>query len=101
MILVAPMLLYAQMVTERRAGWVSLDIGLILMAAACYDPRAAVEVWANMAEAAGAGPPEILSTHPGHGRRIEALGGWMDEALEAQDAANCPTEPQSSLGDSA
>jgi predicted Zn-dependent protease len=71
-------------------------IGLILMAAACYDPRAAVEVWANMVEAGRAGPPEILSTHPSHGRRIEALGGWMDEALEAQDAANCPREPQSS-----
>jgi predicted Zn-dependent protease len=71
-------------------------IGLILMAAACYDPRAAAEVWANMTEAGVAGPPEILSTHPSHGRRIEALAGWMDEALEAQSEANCPSEPQSS-----
>ncbi len=31
-------------------------VGLILTAAACYDPRAAVAMWANMAEAGGASP---------------------------------------------
>lgn len=65
-------------------------IGLIIMARACYDPRAAVEVWGNMARAAGDGPPEFLSTHPSHGRRIEALRGWMDEALAARAEAGCP-----------
>jgi predicted Zn-dependent protease len=64
-------------------------IGLILMARACYDPRAALEVWTNMAEAAGEGPPEFLSTHPSHGSRIAALEGWLDEALAARDEANC------------
>lgn len=30
--LLIPLIIYAQMVTERRAGWVSLDVGLILIA---------------------------------------------------------------------
>ena len=65
-------------------------IGLILMARACFDPRASVEVWANMAQASGGGPPEFASTHPSHGNRIEALTGWMDEALAARNEQNCP-----------
>lgn len=32
LVLLVPLLLFAQMVTERRAGWVSLDIGLVLVA---------------------------------------------------------------------
>ncbi|HKJ72266.1 MAG TPA: M48 family metallopeptidase [Gammaproteobacteria bacterium] len=59
-------------------------IGLIYMARAGYDPRAAVSFWRRM-EAAGQGgsPPEFLSTHPSHGRRIERLQKFMPEALEA------------------
>jgi len=65
-------------------------IGLILMARACYDPRAAVQVWAGMAQAGGASPPEILSTHPGHGSRVEALNAAMGDALEERREAGCP-----------
>ena len=65
-------------------------IGLILMGRACYDPRAALEVWRNMAQAAGAGPPEWLSTHPSHGSRIEGLNAFMPEALQAREEAGCP-----------
>ena len=65
-------------------------IGLILMATACYDPNAAIHVWESMAEAGGASPPELLSTHPSHASRIEALGGFMDEAQEARENADCP-----------
>jgi predicted Zn-dependent protease len=65
-------------------------IGLILMARACYDPRAALSVWRDMAAAAGDGPPDFLSTHPSHGRRVEALGGWMNEAIAARADAGCP-----------
>lgn len=65
-------------------------IGLILMARACFDPRASVEVWANMAQAAGNGPPEFMSTHPSHGTRMEALTGAMDEAMAARNEGNCP-----------
>ena len=65
-------------------------IGLLLMARACYDPRAALSVWQDMAEAAGGGPPEFLSTHPSHGSRIEALQQYMDEAMQARSDAGCP-----------
>jgi predicted Zn-dependent protease len=68
-------------------------IGLIVTARACYDPRAAIEMWGNMARGVGGGPPEFLSTHPSHGSRMEALRGWMDEALAARADAGCPALP--------
>jgi predicted Zn-dependent protease len=63
-------------------------IGLIYMARAGFDPRAAVGFWQRM-EAATKGqqqPPEYLSTHPGSGTRIEQIEGWLPEALEEYEA---------------
>jgi predicted Zn-dependent protease len=58
-------------------------IGLILMAKAGYDPRAAVGLWTRMAEAAkGQRPPEFLSTHPSEATRIQQIQGWLPEALK-------------------
>jgi predicted Zn-dependent protease len=58
-------------------------IGLIYMAEAGYDPRAAVALWENMAALSQGGrPPEFLSTHPSEGNRIERLQQLMPEALE-------------------
>jgi predicted Zn-dependent protease len=58
-------------------------IGLILMAKAGYDPREAVEFWQRMSERAGGGaPPEFLSTHPKHERRIEDLRENLPEAMK-------------------
>lgn len=65
-------------------------IGLILMARACFDPRGAVEVWENMAQRGGGGPPEFLSTHPSHGSRIEALNTALEEAQGEAGGADCP-----------
>lgn len=58
-------------------------IGLILMAKAGYDPRAAVAFWEKM-EAAGGGkkPPEFLSTHPSDKRRIAQIKAWLPEAMQ-------------------
>ncbi|MEF8793559.1 M48 family metallopeptidase [Thiohalorhabdus sp.] len=59
-------------------------IGLIYMARAGYDPRAAVDFWQGMEEAGKGGEvPELLSTHPSHGRRIDRLKRFMPEALKA------------------
>jgi predicted Zn-dependent protease len=57
-------------------------LGLILMAKAGYDPRAARDLWKRMAEAAkGQRPPEFLSTHPSEATRIQQIEGWLPEAL--------------------
>ncbi len=58
-------------------------LGLIFMAMAGYDPKAAVPFWERMAASKGAGgaPPEILSTHPSDETRIANLNELMPEAL--------------------
>lgn len=57
-------------------------LGLIYMAKAGYDPRAAVEFWQRMEQASrGGAPPEFLSTHPSHGTRIGQIQQWLPEAL--------------------
>ncbi len=63
-------------------------IGLDLIAAAGFDPREAVTLWQNMAEASGGGgPPEFLSTHPSEDTRIRGLEAQMPEAMERYERA--------------
>ena len=63
-------------------------IGLIYMARAGYDPREAVRFWERMAAAqAGPQPPEYVSTHPSHERRVADLQSWMPEALAEYEKA--------------
>lgn len=58
-------------------------MGLIYMAKAGYDPRAAVAFWQRMSDAGKgqAKPPELLSTHPADATRIRQLESLMPEAL--------------------
>ncbi|HEX9650358.1 MAG TPA: M48 family metallopeptidase [Cyclobacteriaceae bacterium] len=56
-------------------------IGLIFMAIAGYDPQAAPAFWQRMTSGTGGQPPEFLSTHPSHERRISDLNAWMPEAM--------------------
>jgi predicted Zn-dependent protease len=69
-------------------------IGLILMAEAGYDPRAAPEFWKRMAKAAsGGGTPEFLSTHPSHEAREQHIREWLPEALQYFNAtARAPND---------
>ena len=62
-------------------------IGLLLMAQAGYDPRAAIAFWERMERSDGGGTPEFLSTHPSHGTRVEQLRVWMPEALRLYEAS--------------
>jgi predicted Zn-dependent protease len=57
-------------------------LGLVYMAKAGYDPRAAREFWIRMADASKgrAKPPEFLSTHPSDETRIRQIEGWLPEA---------------------
>jgi predicted Zn-dependent protease len=69
-------------------------IGMDLAARAGYDPRAAVSLWQKMAAGPAAAPggqggaarsasqpPEWLSTHPSHERRIDEIRGKLDKVL--------------------
>ena len=50
------------------------QIGLRYMAAAGYDPQAAIDLWSRMADQADrGGTPTFLSTHPADSERIAAL----------------------------
>ena len=58
-------------------------LGLIYMAKAGCDPRAARELSVRVAQAAlgSAGAPEFLLTHPSRETRIHQIEGWPIEAL--------------------
>jgi predicted Zn-dependent protease len=63
--------------------------GLIWAAMGGYNPREAIALWERMEKAGGGQrPPEILSTHPSEGRRIEQLNQYMDEALKYYKPVN-------------
>jgi predicted Zn-dependent protease len=70
-------------------------LGLDLMARAGFDPRQAVALWHNMAQAGGEQPPEFLSTHPSHENRIEDLKKRMASDLkryrQARAQGNTPS----------
>lgn len=58
-------------------------MGLVFMAMAGYDPREAPKFWERMsAGSEGQAPPELLSTHPSDGKRIQDLENYMSEALK-------------------
>lgn len=64
-------------------------IGLILMAKAGYDPRAATSFWERMsALSGGQAPPEFLSTHPASETRVKDLEALMPEALKYYKEGN-------------
>ena len=58
------------------------EIGLIYMANAGYDPRAALDFWQKMAADKGAQPPQFLSTHPSDSTRMYRLRKLIPKALE-------------------
>ncbi len=70
----------------RSAESESDHIGLIYMARAGYDPRAAVDFWQRMHSASGSGPPEFLSTHPSHETRVADLQRLLPEAIREYEA---------------
>jgi len=63
-------------------------IGIKLMAKACYDPRAAVDVQERMAQA-DSGSIEFLDTHPLSSKRVKHLESLLPEAYAIQAATAC------------
>lgn len=59
------------------------EVGLMLAAAACFNPEEAVPLWERMGQASGGqAPPEFSSTHPNPGTRIQNLKALMPKAME-------------------
>ena len=59
------------------------ELGLMLAAAACFDPHEAIPLWQRMDEASGGGgQPEFASTHPNPGTRQQDLQRLMPKAME-------------------
>ena len=56
-------------------------IGLLLMAAAGYDPREAIDFWQRMEKIGGGTRREFTSTHPSHEHRARDLKHWLTEAV--------------------
>jgi predicted Zn-dependent protease len=58
-------------------------VGLMLAAAACFNPEESVPLWERMSAASGGqAPPEFSSTHPNPGTRIQNLKTLMPKAQE-------------------
>ena len=59
------------------------EMGLMLAAAACYNPQESVPLWNRMEQASGGSQqPEFASTHPNPGTRIENLQALMPKAMQ-------------------
>lgn len=56
------------------------EIGLIYVAKAGYDPRAAIGFWERMEAQKRGSPPEFLSTHPSGATRVSKLNAIMPKA---------------------
>ncbi|MCD7098709.1 M48 family metallopeptidase [Stenotrophomonas sp. MMGLT7] len=59
------------------------EVGLMLAAAACFDPQQAIPLWQRMEAASGGRTTsEFASTHPDPGTRIQNLQALMPKAME-------------------
>ena len=57
------------------------EVGLMLAAAACFNPKEAVPLWERMSQLGGGQrPPEFASTHPDPANRIAHLKSLMPKA---------------------
>lgn len=83
--------LFLSMPAGRKQEAEADQIGLMMMARACYRPEAAMEFWHRMETTGGAGPPELLSTHPSHHNREEKIREWLPKAHEQAEMSECHT----------
>jgi len=51
-------------------------IGLMMLAQACYNPQEAPRLWQRMSVMDTTSPPQFLSTHPAHAKRVENFEKW-------------------------
>jgi predicted Zn-dependent protease len=84
-----------QLPNSRSAESEADEIGIELAAKAGFDPRAAISLWEKMQQAAGAGPPQFLSTHPSPANRQEKLAALAPQMMPYYNEARgrAPTHP--------
>jgi predicted Zn-dependent protease len=84
-----------QLPNSRGAESEADEIGIELAAKAGFDPRAAISLWQKMQQAAGAGPPQFLSTHPSPANRQEKLAALAPQMMTYYNQARgrAPTHP--------
>ncbi|KAG8918563.1 hypothetical protein FRC01_001794, partial [Tulasnella sp. 417] len=84
------------------------NIGLRLMAQACFDPRESVRMWERMCEFEkqqgggglfSLGLGDFLRTHPTNEKRIEDLQKWIPNALVVRAASSCAIGDRRTVGD--
>ena len=76
--------LFRELPNSRQQEMEADQMGVHLAAEACFDPRAAPRVFRAMKDdkSGGRAPPEFLSTHPSHDRRIAKFDEYMPKAME-------------------
>ena len=62
-------------------------IGLVLLAKAGYNPRAAISLWQKMQKASQGEPPQFLSTHPSSSNRIANLQALLPQVMPYYEQA--------------
>ncbi|KAJ5477314.1 T-complex protein 1 subunit theta [Penicillium diatomitis] len=67
------------------------NIGLMMMAKACFNPEAAVRLWHRMQQQEKSAPPQFMSTHPSSYNREESIRGWLDKAETIYADSGCST----------
>jgi predicted Zn-dependent protease len=56
-------------------------LGMDIAARSGYDPRAGIKLWEKMAAVSKGSPPQWLSTHPSHGKRIDDIRTHLTETM--------------------
>lgn len=62
-------------------------IGLVLLAKAGYNPKAAISLWQKMQRAGEGEPPQFLSTHPSSSNRIANLQALLPQVMPYYEQA--------------
>ena len=82
---------------SRKHEYEADELGLIFMAMAGYNPRAAEDFWIRMSQAGGNSGPEIMSTHPTDQNRIAKIREHMPEALKYYEGAGVQNKTQQKI----
>ena len=87
--LIPAAIIFRELPNSRQQEIEADQIGLLLSAQACFDPRAAPRFFRKLQNDHEGGNVEFLSTHPSHHRRIGRLEELMPGALQTFQQDRC------------